>query len=616
MTVTSRPPRSPRGASIIIPGLLPTILFIASVLSSCQAPGRSPALAFRDVRVFDGERTIPQATVIVKDGHIAAVGTDLAIPAGARVIEGEGRTLLPGLIDAHVHLEPNVLRRSLIFGVTTEISMGDDPKDVIGLQTAQLEHGAVDRADVFTSGWIVTPPGGHGAFPGSPTLARLEDADAFIKARVEDGADHIKIVYQVGSSEQQFRQPGMIPVFQEPVMRAAVEAAHRYGMVVAVHVNSLEAAKEVAEAGAEVLAHVFFDQVADEEIIRLLLENEMFVTTTFGIHESLFHDSEWKEPDDPRISPYLGPDEVGMLRSLGGRERRQWTNMLESVRVLHEAGVPILAGTDMPEISGLTMHRELETLVSVGLDPEHALIAATSAPADAFGLEDRGRIAPGARADLLLVVGDPTANISVTRDIVGVWKLGVEADRASYADEKQALWKAVVEPGELTIADFEGSEPIPTFGSLFEQATPGSSAETGLIDGGAVGSGRALAVSGEVVEAEGAFVNNPRWSGDRAGVAFRPTLRLNGGVLDLSAKSAITFWARGDGGTYRILVFVRPSGFTPTARTFVAGQEWAEFTFPFSSFEGVDFSELRGIQFAAGPEPGNFRFEIDGIRIH
>jgi hypothetical protein len=160
MTVTSRPPRSPRGASIIIPGLLPTILFIASVLSSCQAPGRSPALAFRDVRVFDGERTIPQATVIVKDGHIAAVGTDLAIPAGARVIEGEGRTLLPGLIDAHVHLEPNVLRRSLIFGVTTEISMGDDPKDVIGLQTAQLEHGAVDRADVFTSGWIVTPPGG------------------------------------------------------------------------------------------------------------------------------------------------------------------------------------------------------------------------------------------------------------------------------------------------------------------------------------------------------------------------------------------------------------------------------------------------------------------------
>ncbi len=589
------------------------IPFLALVFSSCQAPGRSPSLAFRDVRVFDGEQTIPRATVIVKDGYIAQVGTDLAIPAGARVIDGAGRTLLPGLIDAHMHLEPNVLRRSLMFGVTTEMSMGDDPRDVIELQKAQREHGAVDRADVFTSGWIVTPPRGHGAFPGSPTLARLEDADSFVKARVEDGADHIKIVYQVGSSEQQFRQPGMIPIFEEPVMRAAVEAAHRYGKTVAVHVNSLAAAKEVAEAGAEILAHVFFDQVADEEVVRLLLEKEMFVTTTFGVHESLFHDSEWEEPDDPRISPYLGPDEVGMLRSLGGRERPQWTNMLESVRILHEAGVPILAGTDMPQLQGLTMHRELETLVSVGLDPENALIAATSAPADAFGLEDRGRIVPGARADLLLVRGDPTVEVTDTRNIVGIWKLGVEADRASYADEKQALWQAVDESGELMIADFEGSEPIPTFGSLFEQATPGSSAEIGLIKGGAVGSERALAVSGEVVKAEGAFVNNPRWPGERAGLAFRPTLRLNGGVLDLSAKSAVTFWARGDGGTYRVLATSR--GSTPTARTFVAGQEWAEFTFPFSSFEGVDFSELRAIQFAAGPEPGNFRFEIDQIRV-
>ena len=113
---------------------------------------------------------------------------------------------------------------------------------------------------------------------------------------------------------------------------------------------------------------------------------------------------------------------------------------------MKKAHVPILAGTDAdnPTTShGASIHRELELLVHSGLTPQEALAAATSVPASAFHLEDRGVIAPGKRADLLLVKGDPTRDIRATRDIVSVWKLGVENDRAAF---RSSVEKAKTQP--------------------------------------------------------------------------------------------------------------------------------------------------------------------------
>ena len=110
-------------------------------------------------------------------------------------------------------------------------------------------------------------------------------------------------------------------------------------------------------------------------------------------------------------------------------EKMKLANALAAVGALHRAGVVILAGTDVPApgtAHGLSLHRELELLVRSGLTPAEALTAATFAPARAFGFLDRGRIAEGLRADLVLVNGDPTADITATRDIAGVWKLGTQ----------------------------------------------------------------------------------------------------------------------------------------------------------------------------------------------
>jgi len=113
----------------------------------------------------------------------------------------------------------------------------------------------------------------------------------------------------------------------------------------------------------------------------------------------------------------------------------------DTVRLLHEEGVTILAGSDCPNTGtaqGASLHRELELLVEAGLTPIEALRGATSATAEAFHLKDRGRLEPGRRADLLLVRGDPTRDIVATRDIVRIWKEGLAVDRDAYRTELQA----------------------------------------------------------------------------------------------------------------------------------------------------------------------------------
>lgn len=135
--------------------------------------------------------------------------------------------------------------------------------------------------------------------------------------------------------------------------------------------------------------------------------------------------------DDPLLGPRLDARQKASLTDDFSRRENPEARAAasrETVRILDRAGVQVLAGSDAPNphtAHGASIHRELENLVSAGLSPIRALVAATSAPADAFGLDDRGRVSPGLRADLVLVEGDPTTDIRATRAILRVWKDGV-----------------------------------------------------------------------------------------------------------------------------------------------------------------------------------------------
>jgi imidazolonepropionase-like amidohydrolase len=394
----------------------------------------------RGARVFDGERSLGVADALVTGSRIAAIGRDLAAPPGAETIAGAGRTLLPGLIDAHVHAWGDYLRDALVLGVTTELDMFADAAWAAKVKADQAAGRCLDEADLRSAGTLATAPGGHGTEYGFPipTLTRPDEAQAWVDARIAEGSDYIKIVIEDGKVFGR-----RFSTLEPEAVAALVAAAHRRGKLAIVHISTLAAARQAIEGGADGLAHLPLDQPADSGFGRLVAAHHAFVITTLSVDKGIGG----SEPAgaalvrDPRLAPYIDPDAAGNL------ERRypnrpgitaRYAMAEAALRQLRAVGVPLLAGTDAPNpgtAHGASLHGELALLVDAGLSPAAALAAATSVPAAIFHLADRGRIAPGRRADLLLVEGDPTTDIRQTRAIVHVWKAGAAVDRDTYRAE-------------------------------------------------------------------------------------------------------------------------------------------------------------------------------------
>jgi imidazolonepropionase-like amidohydrolase len=589
---------------------------LPAALSTLSA--QSPAILFHDVRLFDGERVTQHRDVLVRDGTIANVAASIAAPVGAQTIAGAGKTLLPGLIDSHTHSWGDALTSALMFGVTTELDMFTDKTWAAQMRAQQHDGKATARADLFSAGTLVTAPKGHGTEYGMPipTIASPDSAQAFVDARIAEGSDYIKLILDDGHTY------GLtLPTLSDATMRAVIAAAHKRGKLAVVHVGDLAGARAAIAAGADGLMHLFVDRDPDPEFGRFVAAHHAFVVPTLVVLKGITG-SAGGAPlvTDKRTAPYLTKAEATALaQSFGFRSGSPLTYAAaeKSVKQLLAAGVPLLAGTDAgnPGTShGAALHRELELLVLAGMTPTQALIAATSAPAKAFRLGDRGRIAKGLRADLVLVNGDPTTDITATRDIDGVWKDGVRADRAAYASAiAAAATQANVMPAGATdglVSDFETGKPDARFGSGWvisndAMASGKSTAAMTVVDGGAAGSAKSLAVTGTISDAV-AYA----WAGAMFNPGTTPMQPVN-----LSSKKEISFWTKGDGTTYRVMIFAESKGYMPLTQTFVAGPEWAQVTLPLSGFGGIDGHDIMALIFAGGPRAGGFSFQIDNVRF-
>ncbi|HBY58426.1 MAG TPA: hypothetical protein DEH78_01305 [Solibacterales bacterium] len=422
-----------------------TILTGAMVTMSPSARAQSPStggetdsFAIRNVRIFDGQKVLESATAVIRNGRIDSVGKELRVPAGLRVIDGTGKTLLPGLINCHVHsVSVAQLREEMLFGVTTVLNMYADPAAVAKARQKQAGAQALDTADLFSSGNMVVAPGsGAAQATGAPTIAGPAEAEAFVEARLREGSDYIKIIYgNAGTGD---------PVISEATLRAAVEATHRRGKLAVVHIDNPKGALAAVDAGADGLAHLYLSgQPADPSLVPAARKRGSFVIPTLAVLEALAGiRGAAGLLADPSIAPFLSEKAVANLNAPSRPDSHlKLSYTQELVRQLNGAGVAILAGTDEPMPGtwhGVSLHRELELLRQSGMTAVQALAAATSVPADRFRLTDRGRIAPGMRADLLLIDGDPTADILATRKIARVWKLGREIDREAFRIELQA----------------------------------------------------------------------------------------------------------------------------------------------------------------------------------
>jgi imidazolonepropionase-like amidohydrolase len=418
------------------------IVFAAGlVLAAALTDAATPQL-IQDVRLFDGERVHEHRSVLIEDGVIARIGGAAMKAPGAEVIDGRGLTLLPGLIDAHVHAAEDIEgigRQALRLGVTTQLDMSNWGERLKRLKKLQSED-RLDMADVRTAGHVATQPGGHPTqmLPGItlPTLSVPSEAQAFVDARIAEGADYIKIIYDDG---RVWLKDGQLPMLDKATLGALVRAAHKRRKLALVHIATEAQARDAIAAGADGLVHMFVEETSSSDFGRFAADHDVFVVPTLTtIHNTCGRTEAPRILADPRLGPRIDESwrRTMEMSKADPEKHRRCHGTADAMRQLVRAGVPILAGTDAPvpgNTYGASLHGELALLVEAGVTPRQALAAATSVTARHFQLKDRGRIRRGLRADLLLVKGDPTTDILATREIVGVWKRGVRAIRPGSA---------------------------------------------------------------------------------------------------------------------------------------------------------------------------------------
>ncbi|MFC0628892.1 amidohydrolase family protein [Kribbella deserti] len=406
--------------------LLPAAAAWAAVPSFADAAVPAPkGFLLRDVRIFDGRRVIERGSVLVAGGHIVAAGR-LPRMDHPVVYDGHGRTVLPGLIDSHVHSYPEGRADALRFGVTTELDMMNDPAMIPAARAQRRSARKTTTADLWSAGNGISVPGGHPVNAGweMPRVTAETNIPRFIAERAAEGSDYIKFVSEPGGAS--FPLPTLTPRQIEQV----IAAAHRLDLLAVGHAEKRSVFLHAVEAGTDGLVHVFWDVEATAADVRLVARNGAFVVPTLSVID--FGVGALELLADRRITPWLSPEQEYFLSQIPAPRPELLRVAMANVRKLHEAGVPILAGTDAPvraNAYGVSMLMEVTHLTRAGLSPAEALTAATAAPAHHFGLTDRGRIAPGLRADLVLVEGDPTSDITALRDIHTIWKNGHPVDR-------------------------------------------------------------------------------------------------------------------------------------------------------------------------------------------
>jgi hypothetical protein len=406
-------------------------------------------VVFTGGRVFDSKKAKATAgmTVVVEGDQISAVGRDgdVEVPADAQVIDAAGKTLLPGLWDMHTHVSEVDGLLNIAAGVTSVRDLANDIDIVLEIRR-RWDEGEAIGPRLLVTGFMDGP--GPYAGPTKVLVSTVEEGRAAIDRYHELGYPQIKIYSSV--------KPELIPTL--------VEYAHQQGMRVSGHIPAFMTARMAVEQGYDEIQHINmlflnfwpddvpdtrtparFTEVAQrgaaldldspevQAFFRLLVERGVVVDPTVAIFEGMFTGRPGEmDPGAKKIAGRLPPQVRRSLLTGGlpvpvGMDqlyRNSYRAMLEMVRRVYEAGIPIVAGTDA--MAGFTLHRELELYVEAGIPAAEVLrIATLQAATIANRANQLGSIEPGKLADLILVDGDPTTDISDIRKVVLTVKDGV-----------------------------------------------------------------------------------------------------------------------------------------------------------------------------------------------
>ncbi|HXF95147.1 MAG TPA: amidohydrolase family protein [Gemmatimonadales bacterium] len=429
-------------------------LLVAVILGGCRAPGAG-VVALEGATVIDGSggRPIQDAIILIRDGRIQAVArvNEIPVPRGARVIQLVGKTVIPGLIDAHAHVERWAAPRYLAWGVTTVRDLHNQTDTALALRQ-DFNLGAVLGPRMFTAGAMID--GAPATYPDATPAATSSEARRAVDQRAVAGTDYVKIYTRI--------TPALLaPLVDEARSLRLPVAAHlgkidaltaaRAGVASIEHLSGMVQATSrqgpaVVRAHdrflpgwtAEVKAWATLDSAGVAGLARALARSRVAVVPTLALYETL------SRLDDRRLLQRAEmrdvPAAAGSVRDVAGLLRRSsWSpadfqafrrarvRQDQFVREFRRAGGLLAAGSDAANqllVPGASLHQELALLVRAGLTPLEALTTATRWAAQLLGADSLGMIAPGKVADLVVLNANPAGNIAATRDIAWVMLRG------------------------------------------------------------------------------------------------------------------------------------------------------------------------------------------------
>lgn len=607
LAVTVLPPRK---VSMFV-----RLFIILLALITLGAAPKESGILIKNARVFDGTGAPAVVqNVLIEGERITAVGAEAKAKRGIRVIDGKGMTLMPGLHDLHTHLRapayggpddlPKAWASYILDGVTTvnDFSVSGEMLEPIRSMTAP---GGIAAPNLKLAVRIGVP-GGHGTEYGW--------GDAFTLEAATPRAAHVAMkralpyrpdVIKVFADGWRYGRGLDLNSMNQPTLAAIVEDAHRSGISVITHTVTLEGAKIAASAGVDAIGHGIGDALVDDELIDLMRKSGTAYVPTLVVYEPQSGRPFLPEELDELAPPERAREDrrnTSPPEAIPDYQAKRWSIMQDNVRRLSAAGIPIGVGTDAGiggVYHGSATQREVRLLAGLGLSPSGALAAGTSVSAKILRSTDHGQIAPGQRADLVLIAGKPDERIediyAVRRVIIGGREMPLKSLRATI--------------------DNPGFSPLPVrimAGLIDTGARPDGRTDLDTLPVEATESGvdHSDVIS---VRPGGADMRKGRFITARLGGAERPAARLiypltKGAIqlADASAFSGVVFDARGS-GSYRLTL--DNYGIGGFGSDFAASDEWLEVRIAFTALTGpdnkaLDPKKLRAVTFALSGEPG------------
>lgn len=602
------------------------------VLFSASIAEAQTTTAITGARVIDGTGSPARVqTVIITGNRIAAVSDHADIPAGAHVIDATGETLMPDLFDLHTHLNASAsdavddigksLKAYLVCGVT---SVND--YSVYGEMLAPL------RA-MQSSGVLVGPkvnfairlgtPEGHGTeFGWGDYFTQLVSTPAEAHAAMKKILPYKPDVIKAFTDGWRYGRGNDLTSMNLETLSAIVEDAHSAGIKVFTHTVTLNGAKIAAQAGVDVLAHGVGDAPVDDELIGLLKKSGTGYVSTLATYEP-----QTGRALSSRLISLLAPgDRQFATRAAEQRSpvsssptMRRWQFLQENIRLLSAAGIPIGIGTDAGvggTYHGWSTLHEMELLVASGLMPMQAITAGTATSARLVGEDnERGTIAPGKIADLLLVKGSPDQNINEIENTSAVFLGGKQLDLQSleFAIQSPQFTQFPAHAIPASVYDAEREDGRTNLDTMLVDSTDTGPDHSRILFARTLRKqGHGLSILARMSAKQSPFVD-----------LVIPLTRGAVELADISSFKGIQFSTRGD-GSYNILLDTygaRKSSW-PIA-SFAGNAQWKTVRIPFAAFQAKSLASplplrnLRALHFEiARPAETDAWLEIDDVKLY